>query len=84
MLLLFLLQLGRTPLHLACEKGHVAAATALVAGGADLLAKDRVSCCLQLCYCLCCLHPVTMCGAVPHGAIPPYAPCMMMPSSQHL
>lgn len=41
--LLCLLQLGRTPLHLACEKGHIAAAAALVAGGADLLAKDRVS-----------------------------------------
>lgn len=38
-----LLQLGRTPLHLACEKGHIAAAAALVTGGADLLAKDRVS-----------------------------------------
>jgi hypothetical protein len=36
------LQMGRTPLHLACEKGHVAAAAALVAGGADLLAKDKV------------------------------------------
>lgn len=37
------LQLGRTPLHLACEKGHISTAGALVAGGADLLAKDRVS-----------------------------------------
>jgi ankyrin repeat protein len=37
--------MGRTPLHLACEKGHVAAAAALVAGGADLLAKDKVSHC---------------------------------------
>jgi ankyrin repeat protein len=42
------LQMGRTPLHLACEKGHVAAAAALVAGGADLLAKDKVSSTVRL------------------------------------
>lgn len=54
-----LLQMGRTPLHLACEKGHMAAAAALVAGGADLLAKDKVGspaelqyCTLQMLFCL--------------------------------
>jgi ankyrin repeat protein len=36
------MQDGRTPLHLACEHGHMEAAAALIGlGGADLSVKDN-------------------------------------------
>jgi len=35
-------QIGRTPLHLAAEKGHAAVAGALLAAKADKEAKDEV------------------------------------------
>lgn len=37
----FYLQQGRTPLHSACEKGHVDVVDFLLGHGADVLAKDE-------------------------------------------
>jgi ankyrin repeat protein len=37
------LQEGRTPLHSACEVGHVEVASVLLAAGAALEAREKVS-----------------------------------------
>ena len=42
MLLMFILQSGRTPLKAACEGGHSVTAQLLIEKGADLDKQDRV------------------------------------------
>jgi ankyrin repeat protein len=36
------LQDERTPLHIACRRGHVEVVSALLSAGADVFSKDKV------------------------------------------
>ena len=52
--LFFYQQSGKTPLHLALEKGHVEVANLLIKSGAKLNGKDKVRTQLRMTVCVFC------------------------------